>query len=83
MKVLKARLHELKMAERKEEPDKSKRPKKDIAWGHQIRSYVLHPDRMVKDLRTNYEVGDADRVLDGDIDAFIEAFLPRTAQQKS
>jgi len=83
MKVLKARLYELRMAEREEELDKIKGPKKDIAWGHQIRSYVLHPYRMVKDLRTNYEVGDADRVLDGDIDGFIEAFLHWNAQQQS
>ena len=50
-------------------------PKKEISWGHQIRSYALQPYRMVKDLRTGHEVGNADRVLDGDIDDFIEAFL--------
>ena len=49
--------------------------KKEIAWGSQIRSYVLHPYRMVKDHRTNVEVGDADRVLDGGIDPFIESWL--------
>jgi len=81
MKVLKARLYELKLAEREEELDKIRGPKKDIAWGHQIRSYVLQPYRMVKDLRTGYEVGDADRVLDGDIDGFIEAYLHWSAQQ--
>lgn len=81
MKVLKARLYELEMQKREEALDKIKGPKNDIAWGHQIRSYVLQPYRMVKDLRTDHEVGDADRVLDGDIDGFIEAFLHWSAQQ--
>jgi peptide chain release factor 2 len=75
MKVLKARLYELEMQRREEELAKLKGPKKDISWGNQIRSYVLQPYRMVKDLRTGHEVGNADRVLDGDIDDFIEAFL--------
>jgi len=82
MKVLKARLFELEMQKREEELDKLKGPKKDISWGSQIRSYVLQPYRMVKDLRTNHEVGNADRVLDGDIDGFIEAFLHWNAQQQ-
>lgn len=81
MKVLKARLYELEMRKREEALDKIKGPKNEIAWGHQIRSYVLQPYRMVKDLRTDHEVGDADRVLDGDIDGFIEAFLQWSAQQ--
>jgi peptide chain release factor 2 len=80
MKVLKARLYELEMEKREEELDKLKGPKKDISWGNQIRSYVLQPYRMVKDLRTGFEVGNADRVLDGDIDGFIEAFLQWQAQ---
>jgi len=83
MKVLKARLYELEMAKREEELDKLKGPKKEISWGSQIRSYVLQPYRMVKDLRTNHEVGNADRVLDGDIDDFIEAFLHWNAQQEA
>jgi peptide chain release factor 2 len=49
--------------------------KKDIAFGHQIRSYVLHPYRLVKDHRTKEQVGDPDRVLDGDIDMFIKSYL--------
>jgi peptide chain release factor 2 len=81
MKVLKARLYELEMEKREQELDKLKGPKKEISWGNQIRSYVLQPYRMVKDLRTGHEVGDADRVLDGDIDGFIEAFLQAQAQQ--
>ena len=83
MKVLKARLFELEMQKREEELDKLKGPKKEISWGSQIRSYVLQPYRMVKDLRTNHEVGNADRVLDGDIDDFIEAFLHWNAQQEA
>ena len=80
MKVLKARLFELEMQKREAELDKLKGPKKDISWGNQIRSYVLQPYRMVKDLRTGHEVGAADRVLDGDLDGFIEAFLHWQAQ---
>jgi len=75
MKVLKSRLFELELERREEELEKLKGPKKDISWGNQIRSYVLQPYRLVKDLRTGHEVGNADRVLDGDIDDFIEAFL--------
>jgi peptide chain release factor 2 len=82
MKVLKARLYELEMEKREEEMDKIKGPKKDISWGNQIRSYVLQPYQMVKDLRTGHEVGNTERVLDGDIDGFIEAFLHWDAQQK-
>jgi peptide chain release factor 2 len=81
MKVLKARLYELEMRRREEALDKIKGPKQEIAWGSQIRSYVLQPYRMVKDLRTGHEVGDTDRVLDGDIDGFIEAYLRWNAQQ--
>ena len=81
MKVLKARLFELEMQKREEKMDKLKGPKKDISWGNQIRSYVLQPYRMVKDLRTGHEVGNADKVLDGDIDGFIESFLHWNAQQ--
>jgi len=81
MKVLKARLYELELERREQELDKLKGPKKEISWGNQIRSYVLQPYRMVKDLRTGHEVGDTDRVLDGDIDGFIEAFLQARAQQ--
>ncbi len=79
MKVLRARLYELERAKKEEELEKIKGPKKDISWGNQIRSYVLHPYRMVKDLRTGYEVGDADRVLEGDLDGFIDAFLKHQA----
>lgn len=75
MKMLRARLYDLEMKKRQEAEAEREGLKKEIAWGSQIRSYVLHPYRMVKDHRTNTEVGNADRVLDGDLDPFIEAWL--------
>ncbi|MEM8964426.1 MAG: peptide chain release factor 2 [Acidobacteriota bacterium] len=75
MKLLRSRLYEREMKIREEEQAKIEGEKMDIAWGSQIRSYVLHPYRMVKDHRTDFEIGDADRVLDGDVGPFIEAFL--------
>jgi len=75
MKVLRSRLYEYEMDKRREELRKLDASKPEISFGSQIRSYVLHPYRMVKDLRTRLETGDPDRVLDGDIDAFIRAFL--------
>jgi peptide chain release factor 2 len=75
MKVLKARLYELEMSKRAEKREEMNKGKKVIAWGSQIRSYVLHPYRLVKDHRTGMERGDADTVLDGDLDGFIEAYL--------
>ncbi len=75
MKMLRSKLYELEMRKRREAADKLEESKGDIAFGNQIRSYVLHPYRMVKDHRTKFEMGDADRVLDGDIDAFIKAYL--------
>ena len=75
MKILRSRLYDLEMQKRAEEQAEREGQKADNAWGSQIRSYVLQPYRMVKDHRTSEEVGDADRVLDGDIDPFIEAWL--------
>jgi len=75
MKQLKARLYELEMRKKEEEAEALTGEKKEIAWGSQIRSYVLHPYRMVKDHRTGYEVGNTEAVLDGELDGFIEAFL--------
>jgi len=75
MKILKARLYELEMEEREKELGKLHESKKQIAWGNQIRSYVLQPYRMVKDHRTGSEMGNVDAVLDGQIDTFIEAYL--------
>ncbi len=75
MKQLKARLYELEMRKKEEEAAAFSEDKKEIGWGSQIRSYVLHPYRMVKDHRTSYEVGNTDAVLDGDLEGFIEAYL--------
>jgi peptide chain release factor 2 len=80
MKILKARLYELEMQKRREKLDAVEAAKKDIAFGSQIRSYVLHPYRMVKDHRTKHETGNPDRVLDGDIDDFIKAELVAKAR---
>jgi peptide chain release factor 2 len=75
MKVLKARLYELEQRKKREKIDKLEDAKTEIAWGNQIRSYVLHPYRMIKDLRTRLETGDTDRVLDGGLDDFVKSAL--------
>jgi peptide chain release factor 2 len=77
MQILAAKLVDLQRAERRSELDSLSGPKADVAWGSQIRSYVMAPYQMVKDLRTGYETGNVEAVLDGDIDAFIEAELRR------
>jgi peptide chain release factor 2 len=79
MKVLKARLYDMRLKEQQAEMDRIGGEKKDIAFGSQIRSYVLHPYQMVKDHRTKEEVGNVDRVLEGDIDVFIKSYLMRKA----
>lgn len=75
MKILRSRLYELEMQKQQEKVDAMNAQKKNIGWGSQIRSYVLHPYQMVKDLRTNHETSNVGAVLDGDLDAFIEAYL--------
>ncbi len=80
MKILRSRLYELELEKQKEKMETLHKTKKEIAWGSQIRSYVLHPYRMVKDHRTNLEVGNTDAVLDGDIDQFIEAYLLQASE---
>jgi len=75
MTMLKSRLYELELQKRKEEENKINSQKKDIGWGNQIRSYVLHPYKLIKDLRTNYESSNVSDVLDGSIDKFLEKSL--------
>ncbi|MBN1143086.1 MAG: peptide chain release factor 2 [Bacteroidales bacterium] len=75
MRILKSHLYEMELRKRMEKQSEIEGNKKKIEWGSQIRSYVLHPYRLVKDLRTDYETSDTQGVLDGDINAFIKAFL--------
>ncbi len=79
MQILRSRLLERKELEQAEELARERGEQKSAEWGSQIRSYFLHPDQRVKDHRTNFEVGDTQRVLDGDIDAFIREYLNRAA----
>jgi peptide chain release factor 2 len=81
MKVLRARLFELEVDKKKADSKAIEDSKLDIAFGNQIRSYVLQPYRLVKDTRTKVEVGDVDRVLDGDLEPFMKAYLQNRAQQ--
>jgi peptide chain release factor 2 len=79
MQLLKSKLIELEERKRSEEMAKARGETKDVAWGSQIRSYVMQPYTMVKDHRTGHEVGDVQRVLDGDIDEFVRDYLEKTA----
>jgi peptide chain release factor 2 len=80
MKMLKSRLYEAEMRKKQEALNANNATKKKIEWGSQIRSYVFHPYKMIKDHRTDYEVGNVGPVMDGEIDGFIKAFL---MQEKS
>ena len=75
LKILSARLYQLKKEEQDKKQEAIEKTKKEIGWGHQIRSYVFHPYNMVKDHRTNIETSDTQRVMDGELDMFIKAFL--------
>src|SRR6185295_17262333 len=79
MKILRARLYDLELEKQREKMEVFSKTKKEIGFGSQIRSYVLHPYRLVKDHRTGVEMGNADAVLDGDLDRFIEAYLQQAA----
>ena len=79
MRVLKSRLYDMRLKEQQAKLDQLGGTKKDIAFGSQIRSYVLHPYQLIKDHRTKVEVGDVNRVLDGDLDGFIKAYLMQKA----
>ena len=78
--MLKSQLYELELRKRQTEKDKIESDKKKIEWGSQIRSYVLHPYKMIKDLRTSYETGNVQAVLDGDLNEFIKAYLMEFAK---
>ena len=75
MNMLKARLYEFEQQRKQEENENIQKEKSEIGWGHQIRSYVLHPYRLVKDNRTNFESSDPNKVLNGEIDPFLESYL--------
>tara|TARA_B100000029_G_scaffold494572_1_gene558480 strand:+ start:1327 stop:1974 length:648 start_codon:yes stop_codon:yes gene_type:complete len=78
MNMLRARLYEYELKKKEKEEKNIENSKSDIGWGHQIRSYVLHPYRMVKDNRTNFESSNPEKVLDGDLDDFLESNLYNT-----
>jgi peptide chain release factor 2 len=82
MKVLKSRLYDMRFKEQQAKLDQLGGEKKGIAFGSQIRSYVLQPYQMIKDHRTKFQVGDVNRVLDGDLDEFIKAYLMNKAMGK-
>ena len=75
MKMIKSRIYETELQKRKEDENIKNKEKKDIGWGHQIRSYVLHPYKLIKDLRSGYETSNVNDVLDGKIDKFLENSL--------
>ena len=75
MNMLKARLYDYEIKKREEESQNVESSKSEIGWGHQIRSYVLQPYRLVKDNRTNFESTSPDKILDGDLDEFLEQSL--------
>ncbi|MEC9489184.1 MAG: peptide chain release factor 2 [Halanaerobium sp.] len=82
MKVLKAKLYEYYQAQQDEKLDEIRGEKKDIGWGNQIRSYVFHPYNMIKDHRTNHETGNIQKVMDGDLDQFLEVYLKQVSRDK-
>ena len=82
MKVLRARLYNLEKRKRQEKKHELQESQKEIAWGSQIRSYVMQPYRLIKDHRTKYEAGNVDAVLDGDLDGFIEAYILEGDEKK-
>jgi len=82
MKVLRSRLYDLEMEKRKAQDAETEAGKQEIGWGAQIRSYVLHPYKLVKDVRTGFESGNADKVLDGDLDGFMDSYLRWSVSSK-
>ena len=83
LNMLKARLYEFEIQKKEKENEKTQSSKSEIGWGHQIRSYVLHPYRLVKDNRTNFETSDPEKVLNGEIDNFLEKSLYKLNDKKN
>ena len=83
LNMLKARLYEFEIQKKEKENEKTQNSKSEIGWGHQIRSYVLHPYRLVKDNRTNFETSDPEKVLNGEIDNFLEKSLYKLNDKKN
>ncbi|NQX77465.1 peptide chain release factor 2, partial [Gilvibacter sp.] len=82
MQMLKSQLYEIELRKRQAARDQIESEKKAIEWGSQIRNYVLHPYKLIKDVRTNYETGNTDAVLDGALDEFLKEYLMMTGQEK-
>jgi peptide chain release factor 2 len=80
LKILRSKLAQLQLEQHAEKLSELKGPNKEAAWGNQIRNYVLHPYKQVKDVRTKFETSDAEGVLDGNLNAFIEAYLEYSTQ---
>jgi len=83
MQMLKAKLYDIEVKKKEQELNAQREGQQDVAWGSQIRSYVLHPYQMIKDHRTNAETGNVTRVLDGELDMFIEAYLKWRLEKNS
>ncbi len=82
MQLLRSQLYEIELQERQAARDKIESEKKSIEWGSQIRNYVMHPYKLIKDVRTQEETGNVDAVMDGDLDSFLKAYLMMTGQQE-
>jgi peptide chain release factor 2 len=83
MKMLRAKLYDIELKKKEDEMNAQREGQKDVAWGSQIRSYVLHPYQMIKDLRTGHETGNVTKVLDGDLEGFASAYLKWNLERKS
>jgi len=82
MRVLRAKLYDYYKHKEDEKLNKLEEQKTEIAWGHQIRSYIFHPYKLVKDHRTDFETSQVEDVMDGELDDFIDAYLRKTAKPK-
>ena len=83
MQMLKSQLYEIEIKKKNEKRSEIESEKKKIEWGSQIRNYVLHPYKLIKDLRTGFETGNVDSILDGNINGFLKSFLMFNSNQNS